>query len=264
MLSQHELNPAGRLYLYLSHVGGRAGNENMADCVASWVKVSVSDLPALYSTAQSIATLSVLASKSVTTNSQLPGAKAAAEELAKVDTALRWGAVLQGQVDAFRNQYDAGTLRVLEMWSETLNQSQGSSLASTQSGIEEVRIALADLAGVLRDDESIDERVRSALLKHVNLLTSSIDQFFVGGVDALLTELDRLLGLIVRDGSVRVEVGKKKRVREAVERVMVAVGLVANVISASHTAAIDIGGFLALESAPSSVVAPALQLDPTV
>lgn len=257
-VSEHCLNPAGRLFLFLTHMSS-APPEDMLRAVARYAEVQPTDLPAVYAAAAGIAMLPAQVRESAAARPTAPGARAVAIELDRVDRAFAWGAVLQGTAEQFRGQYDNGTLQTLGIWSETLNLSQGAQPLEAPAGIDRVRLALEDLAEQLRSDESLDQNVRSALLRHVDGLRSGVDQFFIGGVDALLAELSRLFGEIVLDQKVSDQVRRLPAVWERIVQVATAVGAVATIVHAGVTLGADVPALLQIGAAATSVIAPALE-----
>lgn len=257
-VDEHCLNPAGRLFLFLAHMNS-APSEDMLHAVARYAEVPANDLAAVYAAASGIAMLPGLVRESVIARPTFPGARAVAMELDRVDRAFAWGALLQGTADQFRGQYDNGTLQALGIWSETLNQNQGAKPLEAPAGIDRVRLALEDLADQLRSDESLDPDVRSALLRHVDGLRSGVDQFFIGGVDALLAELSRLFGEIVLNEKVSDQVRRRPAVWDRIVLVANAVGAVATIVHAATTLSADVPALLQLGTAATTVIAPALQ-----
>jgi hypothetical protein len=167
--------------------------------------------------------------------------------------------VLQGNVEQFRTHYDNGTVRTLEHWSESLNQSQGAKPLEAPGGIDRVRLALEDLADQLRSDDSLDPDVRSALLRHVDCLRSGVDQFFIGGVDALLAELSRLFGEIALNQKVSDQVQHRPALWDRIVQVATAVGAVATIVHVGVTLSADVPALLQLMPTATAVIAPALQ-----
>lgn len=257
-VSEHCLNPAGRLFLFLTHMN-TAPPEDMLHAVARYAEVQPNDLPAVYAAAAGIAMLPAQVRESAAARPTTPGARAVGFELDRVDRAFAWGSVLQGTAEQFRGQYDNGTTRTLEHWSETLNQSQGAQPLEAPAGIDRVRLALDDLAEQLRSEDSLDPQARSALLRHVDGLRSGVDQFFIGGVDALLAELSRLYGEIALDQKLNDQVRRRPAVWDRIVQVATAVGAVATIVHAGVTLSADVPALLQLGAAATSVIAPALE-----
>lgn len=232
-VDQHELNPSGRLYLYLVHVNSSEGI-NMDHCLANYLKTIRQDLPPLYSAAAEIASYPAQIRESLQQHVDTPLGPLVSAELVKVDAALAWGSVLQGDVERFRSHYDAGTMRMLEAWSGELNQRQGAVPEKATGQLAAILNALVDLQVELTNDGELDPRVRAALLRHVDAMTSSVHQFYVGGIDALLDELDRLIGSIYRDSTVTAEILRRPSWIERVATIATLVGALATGVNGLH------------------------------
>lgn len=255
-VSEHALNPAGRLFLFLTHLNAVPAGANMINLIAAYANVDSRDLPRVYSTAGSIALLPREVTNSIEEHPKWPGARGVEIEMERIDRAFQWGSVLQGNVDGFRAHYDNGAIRSLETWSETLNQHQAASAPEAPAAIDEVRVALDDLAEQLRSYDSLDPRVRSALLRHVGALRTGVDQFYIGGVDALVEELNRLFGECVLDPRIREEVRNAPSVWDRIVRVATAIGAVATVVHAAATMSTDIPELLQIAPATTVILAP--------
>jgi len=255
----HELNPSGRLYLYLRHVDD-AGNTRMDQCLANYLKISRSDLPSLFAAAAEISTFPEQIRATLQDDPDATLVPFVTEELEKADAAIAWSESLQGEADRFRSHYDDGTLRILEAWSRELNKRQRSKPETVTRQLSEVRELLDAVARDIRDDVDIDPRVRAILVRHINALVTSIDQFYVGGVEALLDELDRLTGVYIRDPRVSGEIHRRPGWGQRLSQVAMLIGAIGTAIHGIEQIAPAVVDFLQLPSAV--ILAPPSDLTP--
>jgi hypothetical protein len=99
--------------------------------------------------------------------------------------------------------------------------------------------------------------VRATLIQHIGFLSTSIDQFYIGGVDAMLAELDRLIGRFARDERLQEQAKQNGQLGARLAKVVSTVTLLASLVSATHILALDASALLQLEAPPVEVVAPA-------
>lgn len=252
-------NPAGRLYLFLKYVKeSGVPNGQLLPVVTRYLDLPAQYTPTLFTALADLQSQPQLLREQVEALvepplpvpvllEELPAAEAAIETIVPA---------LQDQVQNARNRYTDGTLKSLQFTSHVLNNATGMKTPIPDNLLDDVRARAEDLIALLTEDDTLDPDLRKVLFTHADGVRRSVDLFKVSGLEAVLADFDRFLGMLRRQPQVIAEVKEKPTLLDRLQALLLAL----NIIAGAGNAAVAIGhgveGLQELTQLPVSVVAP--------
>lgn len=260
----YELNPAGRLFLFLEHLNTHGSvNENSLPTVASYF-----GLPPHYSVRLFVALASLLEQPDlmrVQVNSLTDpplSHEDLLQDLPEVETTLQTLTSNLGvSLGQIRNQYRETTLRGLRTTSQILNRAGVFTASVPEENLTQVKRLAEALIDVVTNDDAMDAELRRVLYFHANAVRDAVDRYRVGGIDEVLSEFDKLMGLLSRRPDIVDKTIKTPKVRPLLGGLLLAFNLIAGMGNAAI--AIEGGVERWIELTESSTLEIAPPEDPT-
>ncbi|WP_400995628.1 hypothetical protein [Agromyces sp. GXQ0307] len=147
-------------------------------------------------------------------------------------------------------RYDQATTKSLNIASHILNNSAPYQPPIPETQLEGVRDAAEGLVAMIAQDSQLDDELRRVLYHHAKAVLDAVDLYQVSGIEAVLAEFDKLIGVLQRRPDLRRKV-KESAVAEKVAGLLMALNIVAGLGNAA----------VAVEAGASSVV-ELLELSP--
>jgi len=243
---EHSRNAAGRIYSFLAFCWTTAVDTSVLDLVAGYLELpSKAYTPQLLTAMAAFLELPGQAKREVEALIAPPIPKVTLlDELPRAENAMMaLASGVQMPASAFKNYYDAGTLKSLQLTSHILNSASTVKRSVPADNLDEVKKLADELVASLGEDDMIDDELRRLLFEHADAIRRSVDLFKVAGIDAVLEEFDGLAGLLMRRSNLIADIPKESKTRRAMWALLSALNVIAGIGNAS--VAID-GGVTSL------------------
>lgn len=251
-------NPAGRLYMFLKYIREHGvPNGPMLNVVTDYMELPAQFTPTLFVALADLQSQPELMRAQVNglVNPPLP-AHILLEELPAAEAAIN--AIvpsLHNQIQGARDQYNDGTLKSLQHASHILNGATGFRAPVADDQLDEVKAQAEALISILAEDASIDAELRRVLFAYADGVRRSVDVYKISGLDGVLAEFDRFIGVFRRQPQMVAEVVKKPKVAEKMQALLLALNIVAGAGNAAVAIDSGISVFQELTAIPTSTVA---------
>lgn len=134
----------------------------------------------------------------------------------------------------FLQQIEGSTVKSVQVISHLLNSAAGMT-AVTQESIDAVGAAAQELIALIKDDDSLDKKLKRVLFEHAFAIIGAVHRFKISGAEGILREYDTLTGHFANHPATMVAVSNHPALRQAVVKLgsalLLVSGLLGNVVA---------------------------------
>jgi hypothetical protein len=253
-MDEHIATPAGRLWLYFSHMAAQLDtNRPVREVAASYFGVESSDTGAYMTVMSQLVGLPDAVHRQVTgIEKPIPPSRVLLRPLLRVREAFNADPMGANPVDWLLNQVPQDVLDGLETTSYVLLDQQPTlNPEIAPNALARIHDLAQEIIRLATESDELDTNAREAFVRFGHRIAEAADLYKVAGAQPLVDELDRF-----HSESHRVQVSRNSQVWEKFKQVTAAIVTAVNLFSAPLNVHNAIEGYTELFTLPETTLAP--------